>query len=181
MSQMRKLFRPGAGQTIRWFTAAFVEATTYPHDWVNLSGTATSGQGPGGDGVLEGKTLGTNDFVYVELADSANNGVPGTELGVVMGSGIGAVANTADVSGDSVAADNMVVIQQFGVHPVVATDGNASVTAEYLTIGTAAGIADAASGEGASTFTNVGIALGTDAAYTRAVAATGGVAWIRCV
>jgi hypothetical protein len=180
MSMMKRLFRPGAGATIRSFITAVAEDTIYPHDWVALTGTATSGQGPGADGVFEGKTLGTEDFIYADQAVSTMNSVPGVELGVAMGHSISSVGNIADVSGDSVAADEVFVIQCFGVHPMVQTDGNMTVAVEYLTIGTTAGVADASATINASCRGNVGYGLETDGAYTGAGSETGGAAFIRC-
>ena len=97
-------------------------------------------------------------------------GLAAVELGVAMGSGVDAVSNWADVSGDSVTADNLVIVQNWGVHPQARTDGNASATQEYLASTTTAGAVAALTTLNTNDLTNVGVALDTDAAYTRVTA-----------
>ena len=178
MSSIRKLFRPGAGQVHQAFTAAFAEESIYPNDVVALSHTAPTSQGS--SGVLEGKTLGLGDYIYVVLADTDDTGGVGCQLGVAVGKGINSVSDRTSVLGDVVAADNLLHIQTWGVTRLVQTDDTVAAGA-VLTLSTSAGIcADATT----SLLENhVGVALLADEAYARAAATddtAGCRAFIRC-
>jgi hypothetical protein len=153
----------------------------YPGDWVMLSTTVPTSQGVTA-GEHEGKTLGTFDYIECELAITTSKpGCAGLMLGVLMGKGIGTVANWEDVSGDVLANGDVAVIQNWGVHPQVRQAADPSVIGDYLIVGTTGGTAlnvlTAASGTTGDQ-TIIGVALVVSTAYTRAAADHGGAAFI---
>lgn len=180
--QLGGIFRPGRGAVISRYTSAFVTGATYPNDWVTMSITATSLQGVGADGVVEGQTLLASDFIYTNLADTDGTGRPGSQIGVCMGSGIDAVNDITNVTAHVVAADNLIVVQSWGMHPGVRTDS--SVTAgDELVMGATAGEAVSnpmGTNPGLDRF--MGVAYVADSAYTRVTASDEEqcAAFIRC-
>lgn len=129
MPMQRNLFRPGQGQTLAKYTAAISDAAIYPGDWVQLSTTAPSAQGV--SGLVAGKTLGTADYVECTGLITTGLGCGSLALGVVMGKGVGAVANWADVSGNVLADQDLCVIQSWGIHPN-ASGADTAVLGDYI-------------------------------------------------
>lgn len=119
MSPMIKgIFRPGRGAVIQSFTTAVSDGVIYPADWVALSTTAPTSQGPNGDGTgLEFGTLTAEDYVECTLLDTDNAGGEGLALGVCMGENIGSVSDWTNVLGQVLADGDVCVIQCWGVHP----------------------------------------------------------------
>lgn len=168
MSMMRKLFRPGAGQVVQRFTAAFVNATTsYRGDVAVWDSTAPTDQGS--SGVLEGKTLGANDFVYVTICPATAVNSFGILAGVYEGPNVGnrsSVTNFAD--------DSLAIIQTWGVHENVRTADDTVAAGALLYVSTTAGAcADIPATDIDSTVSTysatglVGVALTADTTYTR--------------
>ena len=180
MSMSRKIFRPGAGQTHQNFIVAFAEVATYPNDLVGLSTTAPASQGS--SGVLEGKTLGDYDYIYADLMDTnATDGAfsVGTQLGVCVGKSINAVSDRTNVINDVVAADTLMVIQNWGITRLVYCDATVAAGAVLTTGTTEAAVTDATT----SLLQNhVGLAMATQETYSRAAATDvqGVPAFIRC-
>jgi hypothetical protein len=179
MSMMRKLFRPGQGQTIEAYTTAVASEAMYPHDFVSLVSTDPTSQGS--SGVFEGKTLGDYDYIECALTLVATNR---TCLGVLMGKSIDAVSNIADVSGEVLADGDVAVIQYRGVHPRCSQAATGLID-EYLIASSTGGEASNVLSAAAGTTGDTGI-LGqtleaTAANYTRATGVTndGGAAYIR--
>lgn len=116
MSMSRKLFRPQQGQTHGRFAAFRMNGTlAYRGDVVFLDTTAPASQGQSA-GVLDGKTLGTNDFIYVKIASVANDATiaQGAVAGVVEGVSIGDRNTTT-----AIADDGIVIVQVAGPHQQV--------------------------------------------------------------
>ncbi len=182
MSMGRKLFRPGAGQHYQEFRAYFAEEQIYPGDLCSLSVIAPALQGPAADGVLEGRTLGLSDFIYVQLLDTDDTPTSGLQVGVATGAGIEPLGGYADVINDSVAADNLIIVQHAGVHPMVQVNDTSVLIGDFITGGANAGegsaTATVATGDGEI----VAMALAADVKYARAAAADqdGVVALVRC-
>lgn len=173
------IFRPGSGSVRQRFVPAFAEERVYPNDWVCLTTTAPSGQGPGADGVLEGATLLASDFVYVRLADTGEI-CEGLQLGVSMGASHDAVGSFVDVSNDSVLADGLMVVQTCGVHPGARVDSDTSISNEIVMGATAGSGVSNSMGTNAGFDNFFGTALTADTAYTRSSADTQCVAFVRC-
>jgi hypothetical protein len=114
---MKSIFRPGPGQRIEQFTAAFVMETVYPGSWVCINTEVPTAQGV--SGVLGGGTLGVLDYIECELAAADVLGAESCMLGSVRGVGINSVADWTDVSGDALANNDLAIIQSWGVHPGV--------------------------------------------------------------
>lgn len=181
MSMMRKLFRPAAGQTHARYEAAFVNGTAvYPGDLVCWDVTAPTDQGS--SGVLEGKTLGATDFLFVILPPANSSG---RQAGIVQGPTINRASGATALTNDTVA-----VVQTWGVCPdvfaVTSTDSAAGIllTAAATTGGVTQILGTAAEATTAlSSVTVVGFALNAQATdHTRATVATepGLDAFIRC-
>lgn len=114
MSISRKLFRPMAGQTHGRFAAFRMNGTlSYRGDTVFLDTTANATQGQTA-GVLDGATLGLNDFMYVQIAQVATTGATIGHYkvaGVVEGLRVGDRNTTTAIPDDGV-----VIVQVAGVH-----------------------------------------------------------------
>lgn len=179
MAGIARLFRPGVGRVHSSFTEAWAEQAIYPGDWVTISITAPTLQGATA-GELEGKTIGAGDFVYVTLSDSDDAGTPGLQLGASVGFGVHAVSSWSDVSGDVCAADQLIAIQNWGVHPNVQVNDTSVAIGDYIAPTANEGEGGASSTIGASSKLDMGVALTVDAKYTRATASDqdGCVAWI---
>jgi len=183
MSMMRKLFRPGKGQTPARYTTAFVNGTAvYSGDLVCWDITAPTSQGS--SGVLAGQTLGANDFIFVILPPAAALGAQGLQAGIVRGPSLDAQAGATAMTNDDIA-----VIQTWGVCDRVWVDSTDTAAGNMLLTGattgectralaTAVNGTDATTGEG----TLVGCALTADASGTRGTATTEefATAFIRC-
>lgn len=181
MSMMRKIFRPGQGSVVKRFTAAFVNATTsYRGDVAVWDTTAPTDQGS--SGVLEGRTLGTKDFVFVTICPATAVNSFGILAGVYEGKGVGdtdTVNNFAD--------DSLAIVQTWGVHDNVHSDDTTAAGA-MLYVSTIAGqVADVAATDVDATDSVysalgfVGVALTADAAYTRGTDTKAAVcAFVRC-
>lgn len=116
MSMSRKFFRPMAGQTHGRFAAFRMNGTlAYRGDTVFIDTLAPASQGQTA-GVLDGKTLGTNDFMYVKIAQVANAATitQGAVAGVVEGLSVGDRNTTTAIPDDGV-----VIVQVAGVHQQV--------------------------------------------------------------
>jgi hypothetical protein len=175
MSMMHKLFRPRPGHRPQRFCAAFVNGTTsYRGDVAVWDTTAPTSQGA--SGVLEGRTLRANDFIYVTIAPATASNSYGRLAGVYEGTTIGdtdTVNNLAD--------DACVIVQTWGVHDTVRTVDATVATGALLTMSTTAG----AAADGASSTLEggmVGVALTEDTTYTRGTATTENkvTGFIRC-
>lgn len=178
MSSLTKsLFRPGKGSTIAQYTCAVADGVIYPADWVSLATTAPTSQGA--SGVFEGQTLALTDFIEASLMDTDVAGHEGLALGVVMGKGIGSVAAWSNVLPHVLADGDIMIIQNWGIHPQgrqvasgVAGDQLApSATAGEPTNSTTVAVAD------------VGNCMVATATYQRATAADedGSVVFVKCI
>jgi hypothetical protein len=112
---MKSIFRPGPGQRIEQFTAAYVMEAVYPGSWVCINTEVPTAQG--NSGVLGGGTLGVLDYVECELIAEDVLGAEACFLGCVRGTGINSVSDWTDVSGDVLANYDLAIIQSWGVHP----------------------------------------------------------------
>ena len=117
MSQARSIFRPGPGQRIEEFTAAYAMEAVYPGSWVCINTEVPTAQGS--SGVLGGGTLGVLDYIECELAAADVLGAEACMLGSVRGTSINQVTDWTDVSGDVAANGDLLIIQSWGVHPGV--------------------------------------------------------------
>lgn len=175
MSMMHKLFRPGKGAVPQRFIAAFVNATTsYRGDVAVWDTTAPTSQGA--SGVLEGKTLGASDFVFVTIAPATASNSYGLLAGVYEGTTIGDKDTVNNFPNDSLA-----IVQTWGVHDTVGCVDDTVAVGAVLTMSTVAGqCADGASStlEGGL----VGVALTEDSTYTRAAVTTANkvTGFVRC-
>ena len=145
----------------------------YPADIAGISATVPGSQAA--SGVFEGGTLGTYDYIECELATTADGG--DFPLGVVLGTSIGQVTDWSDVSPWPLADGNVLVIQRRGIVASARTDGSTAL-GDYLINGDTGEITSAATAA-----TNCyGVALTTDAAYTRVTAAdqTSSIVYISC-
>ncbi len=182
MSMTRKLFRPGAGQRHQEFRAYFAEETIYPGDLCSLTIIAPALQGPAADGVLEGKTLDGEDFIYVQGLDTGDTPASGNQVGIATGAKIEPPGGYADVINDSVTADNLIIVQYAGIHPMVQVNDTDVLAGDWITGGGNPGegsaTATVATGDGEI----VAMALSTDVKYARAAAADqdGVIALVRC-
>ena len=163
MSMMRKIFRPGAGAVHKRFVAAFVNATTsYRGDAAIWDSTPPTDQGA--SGVLEGKTLGANDFIYVTICPATIANSHGLHAGVYEGKSIGDTDTVNNLLDDSLA-----IVQTWGIHDTVRTvDDTVAAKALLIASTTAGALADAATStlEGQM----VGVAMTADTTYTRGTA-----------
>jgi hypothetical protein len=169
MSMMRKLFRPGKGQVPQRFTSAFVNGTAvYPGDLVCWDITAPTDQGA--SGVLEGKTLGSTDYIFVILPPAAAAAAAGLQAGLVRGDSIefGSPA-TAQTN------DKLAVIQTWGVAATAWVDSTDTAAGNLLGTGATTGewtrlLATDAIGTDSTIGESVvcGFALAADSAVTRA-------------
>jgi hypothetical protein len=172
MSMMRSLFRPGAGSVIQRFTTAVADGAMYPADWVMLSTLVPTSQAV--SGVFEGKTLGSFDYIEMELAIVTGKlGNRGLVLGVLMGKSIGAVSDWENVTSEVLADGDVGVIQSHGVHPQV-RQAPTGLLGDYLYTGTVAG--ECLNGVSAlvgidGDTSPVGVCLATSSTYQRAAAA----------
>ncbi len=171
MSMGRKIFRPGAGAVHQEFRAYFAEETIYPGDVCSLSIIAPALQGPAADGVVEGGTLGLRDFIYVTLADTGDNGTPGLQVGVATGAKIEPPGGYADVINDSVLADNLIIVQVAGIHPMVQCNDTSVAIGDYIECGGTPGEGVASATQPPDDGDLVGIAMAADVKYARAAAA----------
>lgn len=181
MGMFRKLFRPGAGQKPQHYTAAFVNGTAiYRGDFVVWDTTAPASQGA--SGVLEGKTLGTSDFIFVTTSTSTL--ACGVGAGIIEGKSIGNRDTTTAMTNDNVA-----IIQNWGVFDTHCQVSTATAVGDVLLsystvagelVGTVALAVAATAGHNGGYLQ--GIALTTDAAYTRGTVTTikGCTAFVRC-
>lgn len=178
--QSRGIFRPGRHAVVQSFTAAYTEETVYPSDWLGISTLAPASQGS--SGVVQGETLTLYDYCFVGLVDvDAGNAQQGSQIGVCMGAGIGSVDDIADVSGDSVVADNIVVIQQAGVHPSCRSS-DAGALHDFGIVSTVAGEITLNNTVPATGEQFVGYQLLAGISYTGATSETGSCLLIRgCV
>lgn len=184
--QMRKLFRPGQGQRPAKYCAWFINGTaSYRGDSVILDATAPTSQGS--SGVLEGKTLGAADFVFVTPSAATTTSDWGLQAGVIEGPCVGHKDTVTAMTNDTV-----VVVQTWGIHDKVqvsSTDTAAS-SKLYISDGTAAGAGVAIYAAATATLGTdgypasplMGISMTTDATYTRGTVATAkyAVAFVRC-
>jgi hypothetical protein len=165
MSMMRQIFRPGAGQTPKRFVAAFVNATTsFRGDVAVWDTTAPTDQGS--SGLLEGKTLGANDFIFVTIAPATASNSYGLLAGVYEGTTVGDTDTVNNLSNDAVA-----IVQTWGVHDTVRTVDDTVAIGAVLTMSTTAG----ACADGASSTLEgglVGVAMTVDTTYTRGTVTT---------
>jgi len=188
MSMSRKFFRPMAGQTHGRFAAFRMNGTlSYRGDTVFIDTTAPASQGQTA-GVLDGKTLGTNDFMYVNIQNIANDATtPHCHVaGVVEGLSVGDRNTTTAIPDDGV-----VIVQVAGVHQqawMSATTGTAGWVA-VADSGNTLGAARALVGIGKSTLGPpelallVGVLLTDNVATgTRAAVTTTSYSavWVRC-
>lgn len=168
MSMMRKLFRPGKGQVPQRFIAAFVNATTsYRGDVAVWDTTAPTSQGA--TGVVDGQTLGANDFIFVTICPATAVNSFGLLAGVYEGTHVGdrsSVTNFAD--------DSLAIVQTWGVHENVRTVDDTVAAGALLYVSTTAGAcADVAAADIDSTDSTysatglVGVSLTADTTYTR--------------
>lgn len=186
MTMMHKLFRPGKGSVHARFTTAFVNGTAvYPGDVVCWDTTAPASQGA--SGVVDGKTLGATDFVFVQLPPAAALAAAGLQAGIVQGKtnglarGPGATAMTND---------NLAIIQTWGVCPdvyaVTSTDSAAGIICSVAATTGAVTQALATAAEAttvAGAVNMVGFGLNAEATdHTRATVATepGLDVFVRC-
>ena len=148
MSMMRKLFKPGKGQNVAQFTAAYVNGTgVYRGDLVCWDITAPTSQGA--SGVLAGETLNANDFIFVILPPSTDaEGSAGCQAGIVEGTTVGFRDGTTAMTNDRIA-----IVQTYGVHHNVWVDSTDATAGALLGTG-------ATTGE--STFLAPTDAIGTD-------------------
>jgi len=131
MSMSRKLFRPMAGQTHGRFAAFRMNGTlSYRGDTVFIDKTAPATQGQTA-GVLDGKTLGTQDFLYVNIQNIGNDATtPHCHVaGVVEGLSIGDRNTTTAIPDDGV-----VIVQVAGVHTQTWTT-TTDATAGWVAVG----------------------------------------------
>ena len=171
MSMMSRLFRPAPGNRHARYVQAFVNGTgVYRGDLVCWDTTAPTDQGT--SGVVEGKTMGVDDFLYVILPPAAAAAAQGLQAGKVEGKTI------RDNSSNATAQTNdaMVIVQTWGVAEDVWVDDTlcdagtflttAATTGEWTTAAVAADVAtlvngtDSAIGEGKF----CGVGLGADTA-----------------
>lgn len=127
MSMSRKIHRPVAGQTHGRFAAFRMNGSlSYRGDIVFLDSTAPASQGS--SGVLDGKTLGTTDFMYVKIAQVATDATTPhyAVAGVVEGLHVGDRNTTT-----AIADDGVVIVQVAGVHGQVWM-ADTSATADYV-------------------------------------------------
>lgn len=169
MSMMRKIFRPGAGAVHKRFVAAFVNATTsFRGDVAIWDKTAPTDQGT--SGVLEGKTLGANDFIYVTIAPATAANSIGVLAGVYEGKGI------SDTDTVNYFPDNsLAIVQTWGIHEKVRTVDDTVAAGALLYMSTDAGAcADVAASTVIGTdavnggaLGMIGVAMTASATYTR--------------
>ena len=188
MSMARKLFRPGQGQVPARFAAFRLNGTAaYRGDVVMLDTTAPGSQGA--SGVVDGKTLGANDFIYVVSttlpANEATIG-QGAVAGVIEGKGVGDRNTTTALTDDGI-----VIVQVAGVHEQVWMSANTGV-AQWLALADSTSTLGAARpivGVGVTTLGGaqlsylVGVILGTNATTGARAAVTNAnfcPVWIRC-
>ena len=186
MSMSRKLFRPQAGQTPGRFAAFRMNGTlSYRGDVVFLDTTAPATQGQTA-GVLDGKTLGTNDFLYVKIDSRLVEATigQGQVAGVVEGLSVGDRNTTTAIPDDGV-----VIVQVAGVHQQVwmtATTGIADWVAladSTSTLGMArplVGVGVSTLGGAQSMFLVGSILAGTASASRGTTTTVGNPVWVSC-
>ena len=174
-----RLFRPGVGRLHAGFTSAWAEEAIYPGDLVTISVTPPTDQGATA-GTLESKSIATDDFMYVTLCDTSDAGTPGLQLGASVGYGIHAVNSWSTVTGDVCAADELIAIQNYGVHPNIQVNDATVTIGDYVAPTTNGGEGGCTNTISASGHGDLGIALTVDAKYTRATAddQDGCVVWL---
>lgn len=190
MSIARSIFRPGKGQVPQKFIRAFWNAATagYRGDTVIWDIEAPASQGA--SGVLEGKTLGTDDFIYVTISATTVAGSFGRVAGVIEGPSLGS-KDTATAIPD----DSCVIVQTWGVHDNVRTNPTTGAAGSLLYLGTVAGALEVSLATDVATdvlitpatdtelgHLVVGLALTASATYTRGSVTTEDnvTAFIRC-
>lgn len=183
MSMMRKIFRPGQGAVHKRFAAAFVNATTsYRGDIAVWDTTPPTDQGA--SGVLEGKTLGANDFIYVTIAPATAANSIGILAGVYEGKAVGD-RDTVNFFPDN----SLAIVQTWGIHDSVymVDDTVAAGALIYMSTTAGAGQDVAASTVIGTDSVNggalgmVGVAMTADALYTRGTTSVSNVCgFIRC-
>ena len=176
------LFRPGRGQRVARYVAAYVNGTAVQRgDFVIWDTTAPTSQGS--SGVLAGQTLLANDFIFVTHSTLATLSV-GKQAGLVEGTRLQDRDTVVALANDSIA-----IVQTWGVFETHCQVDDTSVTAGDLLLcsSTVAGeLVAIAAHATTSTVTAdgyvVGIALTADAVYTRGTVTTedGCTAFIRC-
>jgi len=177
MSMIKTLFRPGKGRRPGRFIAAVFNAGTagYRGDVVMWDNTAPTSQGS--SGVLEGDTLGVNDFIYVQLTTATIADGQGLQAGILEGTKIGDTDTVTTIPDDSIA-----IVQTFGVHETVRTVATV-VTTSQLSIGTIAGecAETLATDVATSAHIIIGMPMTADSTYTRGTATENKVTgFIRC-
>jgi len=173
MSMIRSIFRPGKGQVPQKFIRAFWNAATagYRGDTCMIDTTAPTSQGA--SGVLEGKTLGTDDFIYVTITATTIAGSHNRVVGVIEGPTLGS-KDTATAIPD----DSCVIVQTWGVHDNVRTNPTTGAAGSILSVGTVAGALEVTVAADVATLilgtdavihqgNIVGVALNASATYTR--------------
>lgn len=171
----RRIFRPGKGAVAGLFSPFRVNGTAvYRGDFVVWDTTAPTSQGS--SGVLDGQTLGTDDFIFCRTVDTVANGL-GLGAGVVEGRSMGDRDSATALSDDGIA-----IVQVYGVHATVQTVDDTVAAGALLTAGTVAG----AMADGASATDDMAVwavALTADRQYTRGTVATMNavVGLVRCI
>jgi hypothetical protein len=158
---------------------------SYRGDVVFLDTTAPASQGQTA-GVLDGKTLGTDDFMYVKIDNRATEATigQGAVAGVVEGLAIGDRNTTTAIPDDGV-----VIVQVAGVHKQVWMTATTGI-ADWIALGDSGstlGMARPIVGVGVTTLGGpqsmymVGVILGGTASASRGTVATvGNQVWVRC-
>ena len=172
----RGIFVPGKGSTVASYTAAVASGAFYPGDWVSINTVVPTSQGV--SGVYRGQTLGGADFIECVLSDSDVVGAEAGCLGCMHGLTINAPANWETVTSNVVADGDVVIIQNWGVHPQGAQVTGGTL-GDNLHIGTDAG---QCVNDVTNTALDVGINLTASSTYTRAAATdtNGAVVFVRC-
>lgn len=129
-----RIFRPGAGKTHSRYVAAFVNGTAvYRGDLVCWDITAPTSQGS--SGVLEGQTLGTNDFIFVILPPAAAAAAQGLQAGIVRGNTINDTRSNATAQTD----DSCIIVQTWGVCDLAWVNSTDTAAGNLLVTGATTG------------------------------------------
>ena len=115
MSTRKRLFRPGVGARIEAFTAAWSSEAMYPGAMLCINSLITTSQGV--SGVIDGGTLGALDYVECQMAAEDVAGAEASFLGVFRGTSINSVADWSELLAHVVADGDLVIVQNYGVHP----------------------------------------------------------------
>lgn len=159
MSNAKSVFRPGKGQVIESFTAAFSSEAMYPGALVCINTLIPTSQGS--SGVIEGQTLAALDYIECQMAAEDVAGAEACMLGSVRGKSIDAVQDWSQLLAHVLADGDLAIIQNWGVHPGIwITDAG--------TVGDHIQLSATAEGEGVASST-----LNTEGADVATVLATG--------